>query len=349
MTTINCQKSRPGCRVKSVQNLSTGEKRPKQVPLRSLSFSNLTEKSTEPSTPKSQQRSSKSTQLESIVFAQTLQLSSLQSQNEKLSKILANLELKEQKIQKKQNLLCFKNSSEDSKIRTLKQKCEDLGKNCESLVKTLENLSKVDKTPDQRFKDNALLGQIDKDVKVNKELKLMLRVLKHKVMFGKMKSAIKKQLREKQGQQIKVMEKIVSFLLNKVENTQNSSLAASCVFNLGMGKTVVTSVCDAKEYWKGKEKEIMGQIIEEKQNIEVFQNLCRKDRENKGFEQIKCKNLKVLEGLKGVGKENENKIEVLKNKQEVLKNLQAMLKFWIQEYANVSSFTYEADEEVENI
>lgn len=347
MNTINCQHSRRASRTSSVQNLALKDKHTKQPPQRSLSFSNVSEKSTEPSTPKSLQKSSKSTQLESVLNTQSLQISSLQTQNEKLLKILQTLEQKEQKVQKKQNLLNFKNNSEEPKLKYLKQKSEELGKKCESLLKTLESMSKVDKTPDSRFKDNTLLCQIDRDVKVNKELKMMLRVLKHKVLFGKMKSSVKKQLREKQSQQIKAMEKLVCFLLDKVENDQDSCLTVSCDGNFSKGKLVGSSVCDMKAYWKGKERETMDLIIEEKQNLEIFQNLCRKHKDNKAVEMIKGDNLKVLDGLKRVGKENGSKMEVLKNKQEVLKNLQAMLKFWIQEYANVSSFTYEADEDME--
>lgn len=338
MTSINCQNQRPSRRMNSTSNLSKKEKdlTPKPSPHRSLSLSDKTAK--EPASPA---KSSKILELEQKLLQQKQKMQSLQQEQQKLLSNQQEIQLKETKLSKKSNLLNLKANSEESKSKYLKSKSEDLAKQCEELLKTLENVAKIDKSTFGKNKD--LISQVDKDVKVNKELRLLLKVIKNKLNFAKAKKAIKKQLLEKQGQQIESMEKILDFMVNKVEIIEDVNVLASVNLNLNSVKNdlpVGLSVCDFKDYCKGKNLQTSKQIIEEKQNLEVFQALCRKRNESLLKDEIKQKNLMVLKNLMESEKSLLQKEEVLKEKVKINENLQEMLKFWIQEYSRVSLAEY---------
>jgi hypothetical protein len=328
MNSINCQSLRPSRRMNSAHNfMKKEEKKGKIHSLRSLSLSDQPVVEID--------KKSKIQQLEQKLLEQTQKLQKLELEKEKLLNNQEEIQAKELKIFKKNNFLNLKNSSEDSKQKSLKIRSEELNKQCEELIKTLENLSKSEKN----LKGKE--GQVEKDLRVNKELRALMKVMKNKLLFAKAKHCIKKQLRAKQSRQIESMEKIVEFLVNKVESLEENAVLTSVdLNNLKNRKLLDTglSVCNLKDYFKGKNQQISSQIIEEKQNLEVFQGLCQKNTLSPNPE-IKKTNQEVLSILLETEKSLE-KEEVLKEKRQILENLQEMLKFWIQEYSRVSLATH---------
>ena len=169
-------------------------------------------------------------QLKAKINKQNKKKSKILQENSGLKQKIDEVDIKEQRLLKKQNLLALVNQHEEIKQNNLKKKSQELINLCDESIKELER-SNIKKEEKRIFKQigncmsikikdieiDEMRTQVLKDEKLNHELIFFFRILQSKYIVSKAKLSLKEDLRQKQSDQIKSMQKLITNLTNFIE------------------------------------------------------------------------------------------------------------------------------------
>lgn len=299
-------------------------------------------------------------ELKAILSAQENKKNKIIAENHKIKSKISGIASKEQKILKKQNLFDLKGNTEGVKQETLKKECQESNKIseqylliAENIVKTytknnertkvLQNIENEIKSDNQNEKD--IKEQLLKDESTNKGLILIYKALKSKYLLLKSKYSIKKDLKQKQSDQIKSINKLIKKLINLAEESKKNEINLSRSINLfpttleAANKELTASLCDIKKYIGDKTEVLSASVIKYKQEIRLLKRICKKSSLESQTIQDSYSNMiqSLYEGifqLKSIEKLTEAE-ELLKNKQNEFLKLEEMLEYWVKEYSKL--------------